>query len=88
MATKLSRFVCAREGCSRRLPILAAEHGDPYCSNDCCRLDHGLPAMTDRRYREKTTCKACDWPLEEENPDCDACRNRAYMRRKKEARAA
>lgn len=29
-------------GCGRPLPVVAVEHGDPYCSSECARLAAGV----------------------------------------------
>lgn len=33
---------CGRPGCGKPLPELARQHGDPFCSAECCREFYGV----------------------------------------------
>ena len=51
----MARTTCIRKGCKEKLPELAltADPPDPYCSNTCCRLEHGLPVVFGRDAEEE-----------------------------------
>lgn len=41
MAKRKVRDTCKRRSCKQRIPLLVVLAGDPYCSAECCRADHG-----------------------------------------------
>lgn len=67
--------VCALDGCDRKLPKLALQHGDPFHSALCCRTFYGLTESEiagaqlgwprsermhgSNRYREGCRCEVC-----------------------------
>ncbi len=86
MTTAVSKKVCVRRGCSTKIPVRAALDGDPYCSTDCCRLDHGLPAAKKIKggNYESRKCSGCGVPVsgDEYSDGCRPCRARKALRRK------
>ena len=65
---------CAREGCDKIIPKAARIAGDPYCSNVCCRIDHGLDPVRDGHVAHRNqVCAGCGCAMDERTPDCRAC---------------
>jgi hypothetical protein len=82
----MAKRTCARRGCSVEIPVRAALEGDPYCSTDCCRLDHGLAASKPRKGGNYATrkCSGCGVLVagDDFTPGCRPCNARKALRRK------
>jgi endogenous inhibitor of DNA gyrase (YacG/DUF329 family) len=43
-------MICALEGCSKEVPVVAIRHGDPYCSSTCFKVAFGSKTAEEAKH--------------------------------------
>lgn len=75
---KLSKIKC--RVCSKRIPVIAAREGDPFCSSDCCQKHYGV--RSGRPPATVRLCSGCGRNTKDlkYTPGCKSCKRRRYTR--------